>query len=430
VTGRFERRALACVLVAAAGLRVAWLLHGVRMPHGFIGGDPLAYLAHGEQIARGHGYHQLYVDRHLPTAFYPPGWPLLLGAAFWVRLHTPLPGSFPMVAAVLNAAMGVGTVALAWFVGRRVFGSRAGLLAAALVAAWPNLVILTAAAHVETACAFSALAATAAALVALDAEGRSRAAWAAGAGLLLGAAVLIRPVAVVLIPALGLGWWARRQALRTVAVIALVGCIVLAPAFVRNAVRLRAYMLSTNVGDTLCIGHWEHATGGVDFDSPACALQPQPGVRRDLAEGRRNRHLAGEAIAWAARHPAAEVRLVGSRARHAYVVQGDDSALLGLEQGSETRLLRGWHRRAFTLAANAWFWVVVVAAASGSVLAWRRPAGRAVAIVAAGLASTPMILYGDHRFVLPALPVLAVLAGGTGAETIGRLHPGEGFERR
>lgn len=408
--GGRERAALAGILAVAAVLRLAWLAVADLDPVPFFGGDPWAYLRHGEELARGRGYHNLFTG--VATAFYPPGWPFLLAGVFFVAFHTPLTDDPETLARAVNLVLGVATVALAWWIGRRVMGPAVGLVAAAIVACWPNLVMLTAVASIETVFAFLVLA-TVALLLRMPWDGRLLNQWSVAAGLVLGALLLVRPMGapvvlalVVALVAAGRGW---RDALSRAAVVTGVALAVLVPTLVRNWAVVGAPVLSTNIGDTLCIGYWEGATGGGDYGSPACASEG-PGPPRPEDELTRTRELTREAVEFVADDPWRTAVLVAKRGWHA--LDGDHDALRGLEFGAQQRLVDGDARRALVRTADLYYHAVGLASVAG--LWWwlrARDPGRLLVVVSAlGLAATPLYLYGDHRFLVPAFPFVALFA--------------------
>src|SRR5262245_15597558 len=116
-----DRRArwlLAGIVAVGAVLRIVWAAQAeapVELR------DPVLYLILGDNLAHGHGYsYGPSVDQGV-TAYYPPGYPLLLAAVTWlVRLV--LPGAvdiFP-VAISLNVVLSVATIPLVFVLGRRL----------------------------------------------------------------------------------------------------------------------------------------------------------------------------------------------------------------------------------------------------------------------------------------------------------------------
>ena len=160
---RRVRFTLLVVLVVGGGVRVAWVALEAAAPP--FASDPSAYLLQGVTIARGEGYTNALVDvqneirrqRHEtplaaePTAFYPPGYPTFVAAVTWTVWHTPLPDrELVRTIEYLQAALGTLTILLVFLLARRVFDARVALLAAAIVAVYPNLIAMTATLQFET----------------------------------------------------------------------------------------------------------------------------------------------------------------------------------------------------------------------------------------------------------------------------------------
>jgi 4-amino-4-deoxy-L-arabinose transferase-like glycosyltransferase len=253
-------------LALAVGLVVRWLF-ATRAPV-FLEGDSQSYLLPGWDLAQGEGFS--------PELRRAPGYPLFIGAV--LRLL----GAELQALALVQHLLGLLAVGLTYLLGRRLFGRPAGLIAALLLAlSGPQLIyerylmsealfgfVLTlaallmvlalqpptadqAAAHFSPATRQSEGEATAG--QARAPHGPSRAGWSVGfallAGLTLGLAALVRPVAQAVLPlfllalVLGLPRW--RPALRAVA-FALVGYALIAlPWTLRN---LAAHDTATTAG--------------------------------------------------------------------------------------------------------------------------------------------------------------------------------------
>lgn len=219
-----EVRAALTVGAVAAAVRVAWVLFASRPPQGL--SDPKIYVAAAESIARGDGYTSLH---GLPTAYYPPGYPFFLGG---LRAALDVVGAgahHVLVTGLVQALLGgVGTGAVV-LIGCRLVARtqprrdlRPGVLAGAVVALWPNLVLHTAVVLSETvflAGFYVALAALSAWLDLGD-DGSVRRRRALGAVVVVGTAwaTLVRPQSVVLlVPAAALAWWLGGVPLRRAA---------------------------------------------------------------------------------------------------------------------------------------------------------------------------------------------------------------------
>jgi hypothetical protein len=202
VSRRTERLALAAVLVVAAAVRLAWAVYAARPPVGLH--DPGLYRFFADRLAAGEGYS--FDDG--ATAYYPIGYPALLGGAF---LLTPRSWETGAVVAV-NVACQVGATWLVYVITRRVLDGRGvpALVAAGLVALWPNLVFNSAVALTES-LFLVLLLASVAVLVAgpWDARGPGTARLVA-AGALSGLAALVRPVSLPILGALLVAWLVAR----------------------------------------------------------------------------------------------------------------------------------------------------------------------------------------------------------------------------
>ena len=412
---RGQRSALLAVLVVAVALRVAWCAVAAREPAGLH--DPGFYRLLASQLADLDGY-QL---EGRPTAYYPVGYPALLGAVFWAgglvgldsgSAHTALTVAVNLVAAVAG-------VALVFVVGRRIAGPRAGVVAAAVVGIMPNLVFHTAVALSETvfiAVVLGFVAVLAAAPWGSTGPGRRRLLLA---GALLGVSALVRPVALPVLPLLVLVWRAAslpwRRTLRDLAVLAVVAGAVIVPWTIRNAVRMDAFVpISTNTGDNLCMSRQpgatgafllsDHCFGGPEIDA---LVRPEYEVRRDA----RARALALEFVR---EHPGRELRLwldrLGASLRH------DHDALDAAESYGAGSFFRPGERDVYRrLADGAWYVLGAVgAAATSAVVAVRRlrrdPRLVLLVVTVVGLLVPIVVFFGDPRFKVPAVPFLALLA--------------------
>ena len=188
------------IVALSTVLRIAWVVYAARKPVGLH--DPGLYLLYGEQIAKGNGYSLLNGE---PTAYYPAGYPAALGAVLWAVRQTPLPYDPPIIACLFNVVLGAGTVVLVYALGRRLFEARVGLIAAGLVAAFPNLVFHSAAYLSETLFNFLALAALAVLLLGARDPCQASLRRFAAFGLVLGLATLVRPISLLFLPAVAIG---------------------------------------------------------------------------------------------------------------------------------------------------------------------------------------------------------------------------------
>jgi hypothetical protein len=322
------RRALALVVVAF-GLRLAWGLAAGVTPGGESFDDAAWYHHTAITLARGGGYLSPFTAH--PTAAWPPGYPLVLALGYM------LAGAGPTTAVVMNAVFGALTCGFVWQLGSTLAGRRSGLVATALTAFFPSHVFFSALVLSETlfTCLVTGLMLAAVRRLARG-DDTGVGGWLVW-GLAAGAVALVRAEAVVLtlVPALSLAVRGARGASRRVLAATLVGVVIaLAPWTLRNLRVFDAFVpTSTGAGRTLWIGHNPHATGGMDHTIQAAMIGEivaaglgltYPSPADELAV---DRLLRGQALRFAATHPARELALTPLRAYHLF--RGDTSGKSG-----------------------------------------------------------------------------------------------------
>lgn len=406
----WERRLLWVLVAAAFGLRLAWALYarGDAPDAWQESGDQFSYFHYGSEIAHGRGYVSYITGE--ATAYYPIGYPAILGVLYFVVLHTPIPDNLLLATALFHVVIGTASVALVFVVGRALAGVRVGLVAAALLAAFPNVIYQVATVQLETTFIFLVLVALAV-IVTHD--------WSGGPpsrqrllafGAALGVAVVVRPFAAVLLVGVGaalatlrIGW--RRVVLAVAVPLGVVVALSI-PWTIRNAVQLDAFIpSSTNMGDTLCIDRNLDATGGFRFaDHDGC-------VDPDLPEVPRNSGNTKKAIRFVLEHPDRELLQIVRRAR--YMFRDDHDGIEAVQSlGGGPFLSDGVVDRAETVADWYWYGVVALAVVGlpGFAARQRRPARLIAASGFAGLLVIPLLLWGNPRFHLPLAPFLVVSA--------------------
>jgi len=410
-----QRRALVAVVLGAAALRVGWCVVAAREPYGFH--DPGFYRLLAFQLARFDGYEL----QGAPTAYYPVGYPAVLGAAFGVARLVRLDGDTveTAITTLLNLAAGMAAVVLAFVLGRRTAGAWVGIASAAVVGAMPNLVFHTSVPLTET--LFNAVALAFVALLASSpwsstGPGTRR---LVAAGVLLGASALVRPVALPVLPLLALVWWSAglplRRTARDLAVVAIATVAVLAPWTVRNALRMDAFVpISTNTGDNLCMSRQPGATGGFYLTDHCFGGPELEGLVRPAYELERDAKGRRLAIEFVREHPGREIRLwldrLGATLRH------DHDGLDAAEGYGDDRFLRQAHRDLYRRLADGAWYVVGSAGLLAVVAVVARPRFRRdprlvlLVVTAVGLLIPVVLFFGDARFKVPVVPFVAVLA--------------------
>lgn len=125
-----EHRVFIALMFIALVLRLAW----IRAEIPVLQGDECEYLRIAENVLHEHRYAGLYEG---PQLVYPPLFPLLIAL---LSLVMPSVAAAGVSVAFLG---GLALVAAVYALGRGLYGSRAGILAAALVAVHPTLIQLS-----------------------------------------------------------------------------------------------------------------------------------------------------------------------------------------------------------------------------------------------------------------------------------------------
>jgi 4-amino-4-deoxy-L-arabinose transferase-like glycosyltransferase len=393
--------ALSALTLAGFGVRVVYVLVVAPEQLGF---DAIWYELQSQTLAGGHGYvdpDAFYrLGQSVPTANFPPLWPLLLAGVSKIGLDGER--AHQLVGAVLGSA----TVALTGLIGARVAGRRVAVLAAVFVAGSPLLIAADGSLMSESLFVALIAGATLAAYRAVD-----RPSWPRFAllGATLGLAALARSDALIVAPLLiGATAWrststtaGRRVLFAGVALI--VTGLVLSPWVVRNDREMgEPIALSSNSGGVLeganCTTTYAGRLLGA-WDANCLAVTRDPG-QSELdwaAAGRR----AG--IDYARDHTS-RLPLVGTaRILRAWSVWNPvDQANL---ETIETRT-RNWQLVGGVVAS-----ALLALAVPGTVVLVRRHAPIAPLVaVAVGVSIAALSANGNTRFTLAAQPAVAIVA--------------------
>lgn len=418
-----QRRGLLAIVAVATVVRVAWLAYAnVEPPEWYIpSGDSFSYWYYGNEIAEGRGYVS-YLDGEA-TAYYPIGFPAILGALYWLGNHVPLVDvDLMLLTGVFQVAVSVATVWLTFVVGRRLIGPRAGLVAAGVLTLFPNLVYQVTTIQVETTFIFLTMAALA---IVVDHD------WSSGPptrnrllafGAVLSLSALARPFSAPLLLGVGLavlavgaGW---RRALAATAIPLVVLVVAFTPWTIRNAVQLGAFVpSSTNMGDTLCIDRNDDATGGFRWSYHDGCADPE------LGEVERNRESTRMAVQWVIDNPDRELLQIGRRARNMF--RDDHDAIVATEGLGSGPIFSDTTRELWSSTGDWYFRVVLAASVVGLPLLVARsprPQRRLLLSIVVPLLVIPLLLWGNPRFHLPLVPFMALAAAALVARTVPRGH--------
>jgi 4-amino-4-deoxy-L-arabinose transferase-like glycosyltransferase len=283
-----EQRGVWVILAVALALRLTTVALTFDTPTTL---DPADFSRTAASIAAGHGYPPTNrAPGGGPSAFRPPGYPVFLGAVYAVAGHED-----PAVGRLAGAFLGTLSVALIGLIALRLWGKRVAMLALAIAAVAPPLVILGTALISEALFVPLVLAAVATALEARRRRRRYR--WVIATGVLVGLAALTRTNGLILLLPFVLavapersrrriGAWAPSGALVLAAVLTIV------PWTTRNWITLHAFVpISDEIGYTLA-GTYNQVSRA-DRQSPAVWIEAEHGASpeyaRILSEARRER---------------------------------------------------------------------------------------------------------------------------------------------
>jgi Dolichyl-phosphate-mannose-protein mannosyltransferase len=414
-----QRRALFAVLAVAAAARLAWALYATEEPRFPLagGGDAFSYYVSGRELAAGDGYVSFAIRVSdgiaVPTAYFPIGYPAMLGGLFWIVGHTPIPDNFPLAGSLLNVVLGTLSVGLVFVIAGQIFDTRVGLIAAALTAAFPNLVYYTATLQLETAFIFLALA-TVAVLVTHDwSTGPPSRARLVAFGVILGLSAEVRPFSLPFLAGLAVALLVTRagprNTLTALGWVALTLAVVFTPWTVRNIVRMDSpIVFSTNMGDTLCQDRSLDANGTFRF--AAHCLEGYENVPLEDLEVERNSENTRRALDFVREHPGKELEQILERGF--YMMRDDHDGVIAVEAGGNDPFLGHRLRTILTRTADWYFYAILVVSAFGlpALFRGRRPERLLVAISMLSLLAVPLGLWGNPRFHLPALPLVTIAA--------------------
>jgi 4-amino-4-deoxy-L-arabinose transferase-like glycosyltransferase len=445
---RLTATILAAIALTGVALRVGYAIRQPAAPPP----DAVAYERIAESLYRDAEFdaRPAGVDREAqPSSAYSPGLPLFVAAVYLVS-----GGVHPTLALVLLALIGAAAVPLAYLLGLRFAGVRAGLFAAAVVAIYPALLEYQGLLLTEPLAATLLCAGLVAFFAAADTRSRRGFPWRwLGTGAILGLLALVRPEYLPVALGLPIVWLARESLSRAdgskggagqassarrrkmdrlaPAVTCLLATVlVLAPWTIRNAVDLHRFVpISTGGGKALYIGTNLEADGDPvqlrelllserprlrarlaaagPIDDPhrlvleglleRVAAESYPDLDTDEALGHLGRRNLGDELT------GEPLRLAGMFASKSYATWTDAARGVMLDQP--------W--RALQLA------VVVLALAGLAILLWRRRfEGLVSGLVLLYMTAIAALLIASPRRELVVLPLLTALAGA--ALAIGR----------
>ncbi|WP_295528955.1 glycosyltransferase family 39 protein [Novosphingobium sp. Chol11] len=400
-----SRSALLLLFAVFAGLRAAAIALDVTPSS-----DADWYYARADMLARGLGY---LSNQGVPTAYWPPGWPLALNAAF--RLL----GTSTVTVGLFNLACALIAGWLTLDLGRRIFGSElAGRTALLLLAVYPNSILYVPLALTEV---FYTTLLLAGCWLLIARKGVLRLVLA---GAVFGFAMLVKTQTLIVVPLIfAIGLWREGNVLRRVpgiigraAILFACAALVVAPWTLRNHRELGAWIpVSTNGGITLLTGNNDSARGGFTPDDP---LVKALDARTDLDELEYDAEAARLGKQWILDHPGRFAMLMPMKLWRLWGPDGE--GVWAYETGSPAYKAAPWAFTALRAANQLWYFALLALFGLGGWLMVRaRRAARERIIdwwlVPYGIALYPsaiaMVFSGQSRFHYPVMPFICMMAG-------------------
>jgi 4-amino-4-deoxy-L-arabinose transferase-like glycosyltransferase len=400
---------LAALVVIALAARLAWDVGTQPAPP--LLSDAEYYNATALSLARRQGYavtfdgEQGFLPGGDATAFWPPGYSLYLG------LFYTLFGEDLAVARTANALAGALTVVPVYLIGRRLFGESSALPGAGLVAVLPSPVFWTPVLLSETVFTFLFASAMACMLFAVRANGTFSRRLMAAAGVGLAMATFVRGQALILVP-LAAFWWLLngvrwRPAWVSLALFVFPTAVLLTGWTVRNAYAVDSpVVLSANLGYNLRIGHASYSTGR--YVVPQDLWDVEPGITFQERELVFNHVGLSRAIDFAFNHPLDELKLAGRKVM--WLWRPDSDALQWVSGYGRSPLPDRWSEPLRWLVDVSYL-VLLILAASATLASLRHRSTPFVAALVGSSTAMHIIFFGEPRYHLPLLVLLAPAAG-------------------
>jgi uncharacterized membrane protein len=401
------RRGLVLAVLVGFVLRLAWSLWAAVEPAQSTS-DTAQFLGMARQFADLETYR---LNGHV-SAFYPPGYPLLLTPLAWASEHS---GAFslPTAAAWLNTIAGTATVVLGALLSRAWMGARTQTPAAWILALAPGPIFLTSAALSET--VFTALVLTALLAIADPIDRRRLLAL----GALIGFTTLVRSpallLAVIALVALRRRQPSWRSAVRPA--LALTGgvLLLLLPWTVRNGLQVGAWTPgSTNNAAFLCLGTGDDPlTDALDrtvAHNRRC-FTGTPYTPRQADEAAWYPRTIRDAAGWVVSHPTEQPRLIVAKSFS--LLRGDRQALADGQDFGRQRRVHGETGDLLFRLCDLWHRVVLVLGVFGAVFMARGRAAWPLWSTALGFVAVVWGGVALDRFHHTTMAILAVFAAGT-----------------
>ena len=394
------------ILIFAASLLIRGLWAGFAAvdPNDGRFDDSVFYHNVAIGLSQGDGYTNPFTN--FPTAQWPPGYSFFL-AGIYSLFGTTLVG-----ARLANVVLGAATAALTYAIGLRLFDRRTATAAGGIMALFPSQIFFASLLWSEVVFTFGFVLALLCIVLALQVSDSQRRWWLVGAGLMFGAATLVRGQGFLLPIIAFITWGALRRdwirSLRWTAVTVAVMALVILPWSVRNFVVMDSPILVTSsFGGNFYMGHNAEGTEGImRILREYGPLTKYPGAEVKVGDvGLR------EGLKFMVTHPLEEARMTAEKIRDLY---RDDYVALNLIDGYRSKqIMDQTLRNVLGHVANSAYFAVLAASGLALLGPWRkRSAGLQFALLAIGVWTLgSLVFFANPRFHIPIMPVFALLAG-------------------
>jgi 4-amino-4-deoxy-L-arabinose transferase-like glycosyltransferase len=363
--------------------------------------DSQSYWELGQHIARGEPYQFGTPDRRVSRA---PGYPLILAGMFRLAGDD----ATPFAARVVGAAIGALSVAAVYWLARISFSPDVALLAAGLVALYPEAIAGSVFPLSDGPFCLWMLLQLVFLRLATTASPHRDLFYAALAGAIGGVATLTRPSWLLFTPMIVAVWvigtrFEKRQLLLGMAMLIALA-LVMMPWWVRNWNVIGRFVPTTlQVGASLYDGLSPEADGssnmrfasGIEAQLRAADASNPPGASDPPFEWRLDRLMRNESLDWAAAHPGRVLQLAGTKLLRLWNVWPNEPSF------------RSWWVR---MAVLLTYTPIVLLAIAG---AWRFRHRFDILLLAAPavyLTALHVVFIGSLRYRQPAMLTLAILA--------------------
>jgi 4-amino-4-deoxy-L-arabinose transferase-like glycosyltransferase len=400
---------LIAILLIAAAVRLSWVL---LVPNGQYS-DSVWYEGAAANLAA-NGFYGL----DGPSAWFPPGYPFFLAVIYKLVGHSEFAGKLG------NVAIGIGLTGFTCLLGCRLAGQAVGLLSAALIAVWPNLIFHTGILSSDLLAAFGFAAALW--LGMRPAIGRRQ---TVVLGVFIGWMVLVRPVSLILLASLGIYWWIASRSIvrattRLLPVVLLVG-LVIGGWTIRNYAQFgEVITIATNGGYNFWQTNHRYADGNDTYWPFVPMDDPEYQTMRNGDEFTKNREGYRYALAYLRANPGHLFTMLPTKLFWLY--HTDTS---GFYEGAFYPPMQGpspvvaWiddHQGLVESFSFRYYEVLMALGAIGALLALlRTPPEWIVPILAVPLLLTffHLFFHAKDRFHMPLAAVIALLAAVAIAES-------------